>query len=108
MLDYGIPLDAGREFNIMLNYSAMGAQDSSLGTENTDGQVVSAFTYPRRQSTDVSAHLRGENDKWKASLFVKNLTGEDSETSYYSVLAVSQWAWQPPRMVGVEFMMRAQ
>ena len=108
MLDYGIPLDAGREFNIMLNYSAMGAQDSSLGTENTDGQVVSAFTYPRRQSTDVSAHLRGENDKWKASLFVKNLTGEDSETSYYSVLAVNQWAWQPPRMVGVEFMMRAQ
>jgi len=108
MLDYGIPLDSGREFNLTLNYSAMGAQDSSLGVENTDGQVVSAFVFPRRQTTDFSAHFRGENDRWKASLFIKNLTGEDTETAYFNILAVNQWAWQPPRLVGVEFMMRAQ
>ena len=86
----------------------MGAQDSSLGVENTDGQVVSAFVFPRRQTTDFSAHFRGENDRWKASLIIKNLTGEDTETAYFNILAVNQWAWQPPRLVGVEFMMRAQ
>jgi outer membrane receptor protein involved in Fe transport len=108
MVDYGIPLDGGREVNFTLNYSAMGSQESSLGIENTDGAVVSSFTYPRRHSTDLSAHMRGENDRWKASLFVKNLTGEESETYYVNVLAVNQYAWQPPRQIGLEFTIRAQ
>ncbi len=96
-VDYEMPIARGLSAGTQLNYTTVGKQKTALNEDT--------YRLPKRNQLDARVSLRNPEERWLITLFVNNLTNEDSVTLDNSTavpLATSQ-AYQRPRFYGIEF-----
>ena len=100
-VDYSHPLPRDMQLNLMVNHTLVAEQKQSL---NVGTPIV-----PKRQQTDLRVNLRGAGDRWQATFFALNLTNEDEivlDCAIQLILREPCFAYQTPRVMGVEFTLR--
>lgn len=95
-LDYEMPLRQGWSANAQLNHTTVGKQKTALNE--------ATFRIPKRDQLDTRVSLRSPEDQWLITVFVNNVTNEDSVTldNSTAVPLATSLAFQRPRFYGVE------
>lgn len=99
-VDYSHPLPRDMDLNVLVNHTAIAEQHQALG---------GADIVPERKQTNLRVNLAGAGDRWQATLYADNLTGEDNvvfDCSIEIIVRAACYVYQAPRVIGLDFTLR--